>query len=244
MRARLPWLVTASLAASVVVIFGSTIDSLWFLAAIMPIVAGHGRKFGHAVVGCHRAPDRALQRSARAAPRRGREGGAGGTGERPRARVARLRGLLDRRPHDLGGEPAPALVGAVRALGNILIAASMGALIPTVLHRMGVDPAIAWSVFLTAFSDGSDFPCCTGSRRPCRSDRASRLATASRTADRRGAPRPGSHGGRSGAEGRIDLGIGAGRKECAPAAQEVKSVELHGAALGALAQDPEICHPK
>ena len=37
--------------------------------------------------------------------------------------------------------------------GNIVIAASMGALIPTVLHRIGVDPAIASSVFLTAFTD-------------------------------------------------------------------------------------------
>src|SRR5690606_31658694 len=49
-RARLPWLalnlLTASVASSVVIVFGRTIDSLWFLAAIMPIVAGMGGNSG------------------------------------------------------------------------------------------------------------------------------------------------------------------------------------------------------
>ena len=37
--------------------------------------------------------------------------------------------------------------------GNIVVGASMGALIPTTLHRLGIDPAIASSVFLTTFTD-------------------------------------------------------------------------------------------
>jgi magnesium transporter len=39
----------------------------------------------------------------------------------------------------------------------VVIGASMGALIPTVLHRMGADPAIASSVFLTTFTDMMGF---------------------------------------------------------------------------------------
>ena len=50
-----------------------------------------------------------------------------------------------------------ALTQNYRCAGNILIAASMGALIPTLLHRVGVDPAVASSVFLTAFTDMCGF---------------------------------------------------------------------------------------
>ena len=37
--------------------------------------------------------------------------------------------------------------------GNIVVGSSMGAIIPTTLHRLGIDPAIASSVFLTTFTD-------------------------------------------------------------------------------------------
>ena len=160
-RARLPWLslnlITASVAASVVVIFGRTIESLWFLAAIMPIVAGMGGNSG----------TQSLAVTVR--------------------RIALSSGSLERRSDAVAKEALVGLVNGlalgliafavtwigVLALpdvspllpwvvlfalwGNILIAASMGALIPTILHRFGADPAIASSVFLTAFTDMCGF---------------------------------------------------------------------------------------
>ena len=160
-RARLPWLsvnlVTASVAASVVLIFGNAIESLWFLAVIMPIVAGMGGSSG----------TQSLAVTVR--------------------RIAISRGSLERRSDAVAKEAVVGLVNGLAlgllafgvswiavavvpevsprlpwvvllALwGNILIAASMGALIPTLLHRVGVDPAVASSVFLTAFTDMCGF---------------------------------------------------------------------------------------
>ena len=160
-RARLPWLsvnlVTASVAASVVLVFGNAIESLWFLAVIMPIVAGMGGSSG----------TQSLAVTVR--------------------RIAISRGSLERRSDAVAKEAVVGLVNGLAlgllafgvswiavavvpevsprlpwvvllALwGNILIAASMGALIPTLLLRVGVDPAVASSVFLTAFTDMCGF---------------------------------------------------------------------------------------
>ena len=159
--ARLPWLsinlLTAAIASSVVVFFGRTIESLWFLAAIMPIVAGMGGSSG----------TQSLAVTVR--------------------RIALARGSFEPRSDAVAKEAVVGLVNGLAlgifaftvgwvvvtvmpgvsprlpwvvllALGgNVLIAASMGALIPTALHRMGVDPAIASSVFLTALTDMCGF---------------------------------------------------------------------------------------
>jgi magnesium transporter len=156
-RARLPWLainlLTAFMAASVVLIFGKIIDSLWFIAAIMPIIAGMGGNSG----------TQSLAVTVR--------------------RIAISKGSLERRIDVVGKEALVGLViGLALGLitfgvtwigvlalpdisprlpwvvllalwGNIVVGASMGALIPTLLHRMGIDPAIASSVFLTTFTD-------------------------------------------------------------------------------------------
>ncbi|MBT8336521.1 MAG: magnesium transporter, partial [Gemmatimonadetes bacterium] len=49
-RSRLPWLlvnlVTVALASSVVFLFGNTLEEVWYLAAIMPVVAGLGGNAG------------------------------------------------------------------------------------------------------------------------------------------------------------------------------------------------------
>jgi magnesium transporter len=37
--------------------------------------------------------------------------------------------------------------------GNIVVAGFAGAFVPTVLHRLGADPAVASSVFVTTFTD-------------------------------------------------------------------------------------------
>jgi magnesium transporter len=53
-----------------------------------------------------------------------------------------------------GGLPPYLPVVVLLALwGNIFLAGFIGAFIPTVLDRLGVDPAVASSVFLTACTD-------------------------------------------------------------------------------------------
>tara|TARA_B100001123_G_scaffold450889_1_gene624759 strand:- start:635 stop:2014 length:1380 start_codon:yes stop_codon:yes gene_type:complete len=156
-RARLPWLAanlfTTFMAASVVLVFGKIIESFWFMAAIMPIVAGMGGNSG----------TQSLAVTVR--------------------RIAVTRGSLERRFDAVGKEALVGLLNGLAlgmlaftlawiavlifpdvshrlpwvvlmALwGNVMVGSSMGAIIPTTLHRLGIDPAIASSVFLTTFTD-------------------------------------------------------------------------------------------
>jgi magnesium transporter len=41
--------------------------------------------------------------------------------------------------------------------GNLMVAGFAGAFIPIVLERVGVDPAVASSIFVTAFTDVCGF---------------------------------------------------------------------------------------
>jgi magnesium transporter len=41
--------------------------------------------------------------------------------------------------------------------GNLMVAGFAGAFIPIVLERLGVDPAVASSIFVTAFTDVCGF---------------------------------------------------------------------------------------
>lgn len=156
-RTRLPWLclnlVTAGAAASVVFLFGDTVEELWYLAAIMPIVAGMGGNSG----------TQALAVTVR--------------------RIAVTSGVLEKRADAVGKELLVGLVNGltlgllaagvawaavlvqpgVPALlpwvvlmamwGNIVVAGFAGAFIPTVLDRTGIDPAVASSVFVTTLTD-------------------------------------------------------------------------------------------
>lgn len=156
-RVRLPWLainlLTAFMAAAVVLVFGKIIASVWFIAAVMPIIAGMGGNSG----------TQSLAVTVR--------------------RIAISRGSLTDTDDALRKETIVGLVNGLAlglftfglawvavavvpdvsprlpwvvlfALwGNIVVGASMGALIPTVLQRMGTDPAVASSVFLTTFTD-------------------------------------------------------------------------------------------
>jgi magnesium transporter len=49
------------------------------------------------------------------------------------------------------------LVVFLAMTGNLLVAGFAGALIPVVLERVGVDPAIASSIFVTTFTDVCGF---------------------------------------------------------------------------------------
>jgi magnesium transporter len=60
--------------------------------------------------------------------------------------VAILATLLD-------GEPRLGLVVFFAMWGNQMVASFVGSFVPTVLDRIGIDPAVASSVFVTAFTD-------------------------------------------------------------------------------------------
>jgi magnesium transporter len=49
------------------------------------------------------------------------------------------------------------LVVFMAMAGNLMVAGFAGAFIPIVLERLGVDPAVASSIFVTAFTDVCGF---------------------------------------------------------------------------------------
>lgn len=151
-RARLPWLLlnllTASLSATVVYYFRRTIEDTVILASVMGIVAGMGGNAGTqalAVTVRSIAVERGTGR--RHGIVVGREilvgfvnGAVLGTF------VAILAVLVD-------GEPRLGLVVFFAMWGNQMVASFVGSFVPTVLDRLGIDPAVASSVFVTAFTD-------------------------------------------------------------------------------------------
>jgi magnesium transporter len=57
----------------------------------------------------------------------------------------------------LGEQPMLGLVVFLAMTANLLVAGFAGAFIPIVLERLGVDPAIASSIFVTTFTDSFGF---------------------------------------------------------------------------------------
>ena len=151
-RARLPWLflnlLTASLSASVVFYFRRTIEDTLILASVMGIVAGMGGNAGTqalAVTVRSIAVERGTGR--RHGLVVGREILVGFVnGAVLGAFVAILATLVD-------GEPRLGVVVFLAMWGNQMVASFVGSFVPTVLDRLGIDPAVASSVFVTAFTD-------------------------------------------------------------------------------------------
>jgi magnesium transporter len=156
-QARLPWLavnmVTAFFGASVVLAFGRIIESIWFIAAIMPIVAGMGGNSGTQSLavtvrriamsrGSLEGPSDTVKKEAMVGLAIGLALGVLAFG------IAWIAVILIP-----GVSPLLPWVVLLALWGNIVVGATMGALIPTLLHRVGADPAIASSVFLTTFTD-------------------------------------------------------------------------------------------
>ncbi len=155
-RRRLLWLGinlgTAFLAASVVGQFEATIDKLVALAVLMPIVAGMGGNAGTQVL--------ALMVRGLAL------GQVGASNVRvllwKEARVALLNGVV------LGTVLALIVLVWFQSLGlslviataltlNLLFAATAGVVVPLTLKRLGYDPALASSIFLTTVTDVMGF---------------------------------------------------------------------------------------
>jgi magnesium transporter len=155
-RARLPWLyvnlLTAFLAAGVVAYFEDTIAAVAVLAVFMPIVAGQGGNAGNQTMTI-------MVRSL-------------ALGEIDVSHAWRaLRheffiGLLNGLSLGIGvgavawlweGNPMLGAIIGLALMGNLVVAAVAGVLVPTTLKRLNIDPALASSIFVTTATDVMGF---------------------------------------------------------------------------------------
>ncbi len=155
-KARIRWLVanllTAIVSASIIASFGATIEKMVVLAALSPIVASIGGNTGNQTMAVIvRALATAQMTNANTRRTIRREG-----------LIALLNGLtmaallgagvaLIFSDHLLG------LVIAAATLFNLVIAGFAGVMVPLGLKRLGVDPAVASSVFVTMITDSMGF---------------------------------------------------------------------------------------
>ena len=155
-KARVRWLIanlgTAIVSASVIASFGHTIEKMVILAALTPIVASIGGNTGNqtmavavrALATGQLTPantQRTIRREAQIALLNG-------------VTIALLLGLgvaILLRDIRLG-----AVIGAA-VVFNLLIAGFAGTLVPLGLKRLGADPAVASSVFVTMITDSMGF---------------------------------------------------------------------------------------
>jgi magnesium transporter len=151
-RYRAPWLLvnlcTAFAAAAVVVVFQGTVAAVPVLAAWMPIIAGMG---GNAGTQALAVTVRRLALSRETAGRRwsvvGKEALVGATNGLVTGSIALVVALVLHQPLGL------ALVVLLAMWGNLVVAGFAGAFVPILLERLGVDPAVASSIFVTTFTD-------------------------------------------------------------------------------------------
>ena len=151
-RRRLPWLylnlVTAFLAAAVVYAFLDTITRIIALAALMPIVAGLAGNAG----------TQALAVTVRRIALGTTPAGMGMELVKKEMLVGVFNGIaigvvVGLVTTLLGQGWALGAVVMLAMWGNLFVAATVGAAIPLVLQRIGVDPAVASSIFVTALTD-------------------------------------------------------------------------------------------
>jgi magnesium transporter len=155
-RSRLPWLsvnlATAFLAGGVVYSFQHTIQRTLALAVWMPIIAGMGGNAGTQALAV------TVRRLA--------------LGLLPVNIFARVVGkellvgiinglamglVVGMIASFMGEGPRLGLVVFLAMVGNLMVAGFAGAFIPILLERMGVDPAVASSIFVTTFTDVCGF---------------------------------------------------------------------------------------
>jgi magnesium transporter len=156
-RKRLPWLyvnlLTASVGALVVYLFQQTIADAVALAVWMPVVAGMGGNAGtQALAVTVRRIALGLVPAGRRFSVVGKELAVGAVnGLAVGALVGVLAGLLGGHGWTLGA------VVWFAMWGNLVVAAVAGSFVPLLLEKLGVDPAIASSMFVTAFTDTVGF---------------------------------------------------------------------------------------
>jgi len=153
-RARIPWLfvnlATAATASAVVYAFSSTIENVVILAAIMPIVAGLGGNAGTQALAVT-VRNLALEggpESVRDAVRTvGRELAVG------LVNGVIIGGVVATLAVVVGGDARLGLVVLLAMWGNLIVAGFLGSFVPSVMSRLGADPAVASSMFVTPFTD-------------------------------------------------------------------------------------------
>ena len=151
-KSRFPWLVvnllTAILASLVIGAFEATIEQLVALAVLMPIVASMGGNAGTqtltVAVRSIAMKDLTAANALRFVWRELLVGGSNGV------LFAVLTGIV---AWLWFGDPVLGLVIGLAMIVNMVVAGLSGTLIPLGLERLGVDPAIASSVFLTTVTD-------------------------------------------------------------------------------------------
>lgn len=141
-------LLTAFLAAYVISLFDATIEKIVALAVLMPIVAGMGGNAGtQAMTVAVRALATNEISSANAWRIIGKE-----------TAVGLVNGMLFSVLIGLSAGfwfdyPQLGMVIAAAMITNLIVAGFFGASIPVVLDKIGIDPAVASSVFLTTMTD-------------------------------------------------------------------------------------------
>jgi magnesium transporter len=155
-KARVRWLIanlgTALIAAFIIYSFGAAIEEMFALAALAPIVASIG---GNAGTQTMAVAVRALAMNQLTRSNRIRT-------ILREIRLALLNGATIAILIGLGAglvfwDPALGAVIAAAMLINILVAGLAGVLVPVLLERVGQDPAVASSVFVTMITDSMGF---------------------------------------------------------------------------------------
>lgn len=151
-RSRLPWLminlITAFFAGYVISLFQGTIAKLVIITSYMPIiagVAGNGATQTLAVTIRRLATDTVEPREYLRVILK--EFGVGVINGLIIGAVISLASLLTNQNEMLG------LVVFVAMIANMLVAGIVGSAVPLLLQRVGADPAVASSIFITAFTD-------------------------------------------------------------------------------------------
>ena len=151
-RTRLPWLTinlgTTFLAAAMISLFESTLAQVVVLAAFLPVVAGQGGIGGTQtltlIVRAMALGELVGVNAGRLLAREALLGVINGVWLG--LLVAAIAFVWQRNP-SLG------LVLGAAMLGNMIIAGTVGAAIPLLLRRLGVDPAVASAIVVTTFTD-------------------------------------------------------------------------------------------
>lgn len=155
-KSRLPWLIvnlgTAFLAGFVVLSFSSTIKSLTILAAFMPIVAGLGGNAGTQAlavtirrISLSSLPDATFFNTVLKEFLVGLFNGV------VVGIIACVVAIITHQTLLFG------LVVFMAMTGNLIIAGIAGASVPIILVKLGFDPAVASSIFITTFTDTLGF---------------------------------------------------------------------------------------
>ena len=151
-KSRMPWLlinmITAFLASQVIKQYEGLISELAVLATFMPIiagVAGNGATQTLAVTIRRISTDGVPARKAVKVVTK-------------EIIVGMINGIVLGMLVSLiavirGDNPLLGVVVAIALFGNLFIAGLMGSLVPLTLARLKVDPAVASSIFITAFTD-------------------------------------------------------------------------------------------